>query len=252
MRRRFIMFGMLLAAASAAQAQIEVAPMDMAGAMFNRQVMRGQLENIIGQDGSRRSRGGVGPQSYNRPSTPSSVRLRQDVNTRYRRDPAVTRKVKNDYLAFVARTAPAELGVIRDDLQRSDPVAVWNQRVAADGFKPGDAVDAIAAYWLVNWMIANDQTNSAREAEGVRTQVRAILASQPRFAALSEAQRQEISESLIVNFNYQINGYFVLKMHRDAARLRQAAAAAAVRFNDQVGLDPRTLTVSNHGFVKRG
>ena len=246
MRSRLGCFACLavLAWASTAQAQIDVPPMDMAGAMFNGQATRGILESHLGLD--------RGDRPSERPDLrPSSPRQLPAAATRYRRDPAITRKVVNDYLAFVARTDPHELAAVRDQLDRNDVEAAWSRQTASDGFRSGDAVDALAAYWLLNWIISNGRDNTSAQAAGVRAQVRSVLADTPQFIAMPEAQRQEFSENLMVNFLFQQNSYLAFNKKGDQAKLKAAAQAATVRFRDQLGIDPQNLALTAAGFARR-
>ncbi|WP_430441017.1 DUF6683 family protein [Shinella sp.] len=69
--------------------------------------------------------------------------------------------------------------------------------------KPGDAVDAVAAYWILNWIIANQAHDEEFSTKPALDQVRAAFMGSPRFRKLSEAQRQELSEVLMMNFLIQ-------------------------------------------------
>lgn len=246
MRPLPLLFATAVCVATAATAQ-GVPPMDMSGAMFNAQAMRGVLDAHLGTGTTRRLP----------PSGRSSLPLARATGvpaaaTRYRRDPGVTRRVQDQFLAFIARSDPGELAAVRSTLARMDFQTAWSRATAPDGFRTGDAADSMAAYWLLNWVIANGRDNSGSQAEGVRSQVRAVLASTPNFASLTESQRQEMSEVLMLNFVFQQNGYLVYRKRGDVESAGQAAKAAAARFRDQLGVDPRTLALTDAGFARRG
>ena len=49
--------------------------------------------------------------------------------------------------------------MVRSDLDRVDVPRAWAGVVASDGLRPGDVADALASYWIINWMIATGGDN---------------------------------------------------------------------------------------------
>jgi hypothetical protein len=175
------------------------------------------------------------------------------VETRYRRDPAVTRRVVDSFTDYLAQVdGPAEAKSIHDQLTRLDVEQSWAGLVRSDGFRPGDAGDSLAAYWLLNWIMANRSDAQNANTAGVRAQVRAQLPRSPAFARLSEAQRQTMAETYMVNFIYQESAYNGALHRRDQARLQRLSDAAQERFRKEMGVDLRRMDLTDHGFVQRG
>ncbi len=168
--------------------------------------------------------------------------------TAYRASPEVTRRVRQQFLGWVAQTAgqqgAAELGRV---MQQQDVLALWTEQMGRDGLRPGDVADAFAAYWVQNWQMATKlEHTTPAQVQSVRAQVAPILAANPAFRRLSEAQRQEMAEILIYNQFLQGTAWMAAP---DAATKARLGDAAVARFRSEMGLDLRQLTLTERGFV---
>lgn len=101
-------------------------------------------------------------------------------------------------------------------------------------------------------MIANQGDNNRVQTLAVRNQVRSIMSSNPAFARLSDGQRQEMAEALMLNFLMQHAAFSNAMQRRDQAALRKLGDAAVTRFRNEMGVDLRQLQLTNNGFVRRG
>ncbi len=172
--------------------------------------------------------------------------------TTYRRDPAVTRKVEAQYVAYAERTVGAQkAALLRADLDRRDFARVWAIVAGQDGFSPGDAADALAAYWTLNWAMANNQDITARQAAGARAQIAATAPRALRFDRLGDAGRQELAETFMLDFIYQQGPYVDALKRRDQATTRTLSDAAETRFRQKMHIDLRSLNLTDHGFQPR-
>lgn len=178
---------------------------------------------------------------------------RATTPTTYVSDPAVTRRVAEAFADHVGRIAGPEKGrVVREELSRRDFVAAWRTMTAADGYRSGDVADAFAAYWALNWAMANGADPSPGQSAGARRQVHVTMSSNPAFIRLSPAQRQEMSEAYMVNFIYQQGEYVDAMKRGDRDRLHRLSDAAVSRFENEMHVDLRRLALTDSGFVKRG
>ena len=178
---------------------------------------------------------------------------RTSAPTSYRRDPAVTRRVVDSFADYVAGAGGASQGqAVREQLARTDLERAWAELAGHDGFRAGDASDALAAYWMLNWIMANHADAEAPQAAGVRAQVRVALSASPAFARLSEAQRQAMAETYMVNFLYQQGSYTGALRRGDQGMLRRLSDAAQQRFHTEMKVDLRALALTDHGFAPRG
>ncbi|NIJ21666.1 hypothetical protein FHS95_003369 [Sphingomonas naasensis] len=182
------------------------------------------------------------------PAPPAAV-----AATGYRSSPSVTARVRRQFADWLRSSTSADAAQkqrIRQALLNADFVGQWSAAVRADGLRAGDAADALGAYWLLNWMIANGRTsNTGAEARAVRDQCRALLAANPQFTRLSDAQRQEMAEIWMLNFLLHAAAYGEAMSGKDPATLGKLGDAATARFRNEMGVDLRRLRVTLTGFV---
>lgn len=135
-------------------------------------------------------------------------------------------------------------------LATQDPTTSWLAVVGRDGLVANDLVDAITAYWVLNWNVAN-QTDSTREQmQGARAQVRRAFAANPALSRLDEAGRQDLAEALILNFLVQHAAFRDAAQAGDRDLMGRLSNAAVARFRNEADLDLRGLKLSSRGFTK--
>jgi hypothetical protein len=186
------------------------------------------------------------------PNRPSAAPPAGAASTGYRASPQVSARVRKQFSDYMARQAGAEGGQqMAAALARIDPVQGWARLVASDGLRPGDAADALAGYWVLNWIIANRGDNTRAQTLAVRRQVLPIIASNPGYARLDESQRQEFAEILMLNFLVQHAAYTDTLQKRDEATLRRLGDAAVARFRSEMGVNLRQISLTDKGFVQK-
>lgn len=172
------------------------------------------------------------------------------VATTYAASPEVARRARGQFVDWLKSTSPDLSAAAEAQLRQADMVAEWSKAVREDGLKTGDAADALGAYWLLNWMMANSRTsNSGAEARTVRDQTRRYLQGNPGFAALGDAHRQEMAEIWMMNFLLQGNAYFDALKRDDRALAAKLGKAAVARFRNEMGIDLTRLQLTPAGFV---
>lgn len=183
-----------------------------------------------------------------RPGAPTGPALTQ---TTYRASPEVSARVRRQFADWMGKQTGADGGrQIAQAMAQRDPVRSWAQIVGGDGLRPGDTADAMAAYWIFNWVMANGADSNRAQAQAVRNQVKPMIASNPGYARLNEGQRQEMSEVLMLNFLIQHAAYLDAMKRGDRATARRLGDAAVTRFRNEMGVDLRQLTLTNNGFVR--
>lgn len=174
------------------------------------------------------------------------------ATTGYRASPAVSARVRQQFTASM-RGVVGDQGSrqLADALSAGDPVRNWLQLVSGDGLRGGDAADALASYWILNWVVANDADSDRSQALAVREQVRSVLVANPAFTRLTEPQRQEMAETLILNFLVQHAAYGEAVRRGDRDLKARLGAAATTRFRNEMGMDLRRLQLTAAGFRPR-
>lgn len=173
--------------------------------------------------------------------------------TTYRASPEVSARVRRQFADWMGRQAGAEGGRrVAEAMARRDPVSNWAQIVGGDGLRPGDMADAMASYWILNWVMANGADSNRAQAQAVRDQIRPMIASNPGYARLDDARRQELSEVLMLNFLIQHAAYMDAMRRGDRDTARRLGDAAVARFRNEMGVDLRRLELTRTGFVPAG
>ena len=175
------------------------------------------------------------------------------VRTAYAASPAVSRRVKADFLAWAGTVDRADAGRLEQAMRRYDFVQIYDGIVGDFGLSPNDTGDSYTAYWILNWMMANRAGDPAgSEVLAVRSQVRQSLAGNKAFAGFSDGKRQEMAEVFIYNFVVQHGAYFGAVRRGDNGLVRRLSDAAQTRFAKEMGIDLRALTLTSQGFGKNG
>lgn len=182
-------------------------------------------------------------------SSPSHLEANRPA-TAYRASPEVSARVQGLFTEWMAVLAGTEGGRrVAVALADRDPVRSWAKIVGTDGLRPGDMADALAGYWILNWVMANGADSGRAEAQAVRLQARQMIATSPSLARLDEAERQEFSEMLMLNFLIQHAAYTDAVARDDRDAVRRLGEAAVDRFKTKLGIDLRALTLSDAGFT---
>jgi hypothetical protein len=210
----------------------------------------GQMNNVLGNTvrsgGSSAHRGVTGAGAGL-----SASRQSVSVNTRYRASPAVTTRVKGQFADFVAKTDPANGPRLRQSVQQQDLLGVWERHVSVDGLRRGDVADAMTAYWVQNWQIANNVLSTDRaRVQAVRRQVYRALGSNPQFARLDDAAKQEMAEVFMYNFVAQGSAFSDATARGDKSLANGLSDAAVARFRNEMGVNLRRLRLTAEGFVR--
>lgn len=210
----------------------------------------GQMNNVLGNTvrggGSTARRGNTGAGAGL-----SASRQSVSVNTRYRASPAVTTRVRGQFADFVAKTDPANGPRLRQSVQQNDLLGAWEKHVSVDGLRRGDVADAMAAYWVQNWQIANNVPFTDRtQVQAVRGQVYRALGSNPQFASLDDAGKQEMAEVFMYNFVAQGSAFSDATAKGDKGLSNRLADAAVARFRSEMNIDLRQLKLTPSGFVR--
>ena len=178
----------------------------------------------------------------------ASPRTDDSVTTTYVPSPEVNGRVRQRVVAPLRQRNPDAAAKLEAALQQQDFREIWARAVASDGLHPNDVADAVASYWVLNWLIVHGQTdNTAIQVQGTRRQVVGALDANPAFRGLDDAGRQEMAEAMVYNFVLQYAAYQAATARHDPALLRALAEAAEVRMLQEANLDMRRLALTDDG-----
>ena len=171
--------------------------------------------------------------------------------TVYRASPEAGAEARLAYAEWMSLMRSAESGRrVAAALGDRDPVRGWARIVGDDGLHPGDMADAVAGYWLLNWTIANGADSRREDAEAVRRQMRRMIVASPGFERLDDAERQRLSEALMLEFLTQHAAHADALARGDEAAADRLAEAAVARFRAELGVDLRALRLTGEGFTR--
>jgi hypothetical protein len=130
----------------------------------------------------------------------------------------------------------------------TDPIAQMGPGLAKYGLTIGDVADAYTVYWVEAWQAVHGTSphDSREAAQAIKRQAAAALLATPEFAGATDAQKQELADSLLVQAvligaaKHQAGGDKI-KLRQIADSVRQGAKG--------MGLDLDAMTLTEQGFV---
>lgn len=183
----------------------------------------------------------------------SSRGISRVAATTYRSDARVTARVESRYAQYAAGVSPNVGKIVAADMKNFDPAPAWSKVVLPYGLHSGDIADTLAGYYLLNYVIANKQTVNPTRVQvlAFRNRLKTGLARNQKFAAFTDAQKQELSEVLMLNYLYQQKAFSNAVAQNNPAALQKLADIAAKRFRKEMRLDPTKLVLTEKGFDPR-
>lgn len=128
---------------------------------------------------------------------------------------------------------------------------IWQDLVAADGLKAGNVVDALTAYWVLNWVTANARYNFKVDNAPIQAQLQASMAADANFRGLNNLQKQEMAEGYILRFLVEHAALNDAVARKDVTALGRLALASVTRFRQEMGVDLLALETGPEGFAPK-
>jgi len=139
---------------------------------------------------------------------------------------------------------------------RTQAEALFNQLLGKyaelekmNGIPHGDLGAAVGFFLGGNWMALNNRDLPDEQFVPIIGQMRASHAASPGFMALSNADKQEIYEQLVINGMFMAGTQIALKTKNYPAKVAQMKAAARGYLTQWLGADPARLEVTPAGFL---
>lgn len=164
--------------------------------------------------------------------------------------PAKVRRTAN-LARFVSKTRAADPRGA-DDLQKlfaqGDFIEKIGALVAPQGLQIDNIADAYALWWITAWQASrgNNDTPSRTTLAAVRRQAAGAIAATGQIAGASDAQKQELAESLWVQ-SALIDG--AVEQAKQKPERLSAVGDAARKGAEQMGLDLDRFELTAEGFV---
>jgi len=155
------------------------------------------------------------------------------------------------FAANIGKDDPETAREFRAFFAANDFFGKLNRAVSPVGYSVDNVGDALAAWWLGSWQLANqDYSEDGRLAKlrAVKRQAAEMVLTTPAFANADDATKQELAEALWIFA--AANEDFVKQAEADpraAAKIAVAARQGALR----MGMDMTAMTLTNDGFVMR-
>lgn len=158
------------------------------------------------------------------------------------------RSVGPEFTRRLRAKNPTAAAQVEAQMRQHDFGKVYAGIVAPFGLHRGDAADAITAYTLLGWMIANGRTDPTRpQVAAARRAVAATVSTNPALA--TEGARARLGEEVAILFVLLHAGWQSAAREGKAAQFSDGVAAM---FKQQFGRDLRQMALTDHGFEVRG
>lgn len=235
-KRVALALGVILSLSQPVSAQAVGSASGLSGSIF-------KLMNQVGTLGTPASSPTTGGQKA---SVPAPVVQAAALN--FKVSPVVRQKAINTFVAQISEGSP-EAGAEWNKLFKGTDVfaEVDKQVKAMFGLSSTNLADTWAVYWSYAWLMTQSRTDDPSKAQvvGLRNQFQPILRALPSVAALTDAQKQEMSDTLLL----QVVLFGALaEAWKDDQASRDEFGAGLRGGTQELGLDLGAVTLSEQGF----
>lgn len=170
----------------------------------------------------------------------------------YPQSSVISARIQRQFLDTVRWTVSAEArNSLAAAFAERPALDIWQDLVRSDGLKTGNVVDALTAYWVLNWVTANAGYNLKIDNAPIRAQLQAAMAADPNFRTLNNLQKQEMAEGYILRFLVEHAALNDAMARKDVTALGKLAQASATRFRQEMGVDLLALEPGPKRFVPK-
>lgn len=173
-------------------------------------------------------------------------------DTSYPQSSVISARIQRQFLDSIRWSVSAEA---RNNLAAAfaerPALDIWQDLVASDGLKTGNVVDALTAYWVLNWVTANARYNFKVDNGPIRAQLQAAMATDLNFRTLNNLQKQEMAEGYILRFLVEHAALNDAATRKDVTALGRLALASVTRFRQEMGVDLLALEPGAEGFAPK-
>jgi hypothetical protein len=167
-------------------------------------------------------------------ATPDKGATASAAGLRFTRDPDRFRAKEEQFAAALGQQSPQAAAAVRQLFAR-DVLGAMRPELRRLGLDDQDVIDMTALYWIAAWEASNDivgRRTSPADARSARDRLAAGLLSDPAIRSLSETDRQDIADTML------------LQAIMAAGRMEAAARAGAdvrARMSDTIHAEAKQL-----------
>jgi hypothetical protein len=173
----------------------------------------------------------------------------ETFDTSYHFSPTISARIEREFLENIRWSAGVEArDNLREAFAKNSALDTWQDLVVKDGLELGNVADALTSYWILNWITANGAYSTKVDNAAVQTQLRAAFSIDPAFAQLNDQQKQIMAETYIRHFLVEHAALNAAVKAKDITTLEILAAAAVLRFRNDMSVDLLALEPGPKGF----
>jgi hypothetical protein len=174
----------------------------------------------------------------------------QSPNASFTYIPSKSIRSKNiaNFVAKMRAADPANGDNIETTYGSVDVIESFGGAIAPFGLRVDNAADTFAVWWIYAWQTANNDTRNidAKTYKSVSAQAARSFAGDPQFTNMTDANKQEFSESLL--FQTIITSAAKNRYGSDPVNAKTLADAVKISAKKS-GLDLDAVTLTEDGFV---
>lgn len=246
-RARLILLVAFLSASPARAQWSPDATMDLGVGYGQMTLSQSSLQGTrsIGMAGQRAFAKGTGHAPAAAPAPASRA-----ADLRYVPSAKVTRIVNQRFIDWQSAKHPQLRAQLAKGINSGELQGYFRNLVTRRGFSPTDLADVSTVYYISLWQVLHGREVTARQAAGVRRQMREAMARDPRLTSLPDAQQQEIAETFGLHTALALQGYQQIVRSGNAALLRDFRSGLQNKLVPQ-GPDLMSLDITDQGFTQR-
>jgi hypothetical protein len=164
-------------------------------------------------------------------------------------DPKVSEQTRLAVIEALSRPNPALRPQMETALSGGLVSKVFDRFMADHGYSSRNVADDMAMEMLISWEIVTGAAASPRQIRGADSQLRGILLNTPQMHAMTNAQRQQIAETIAYRVVIESAANRQLQRAGDRAQLAQLRQSAAAILRER-GVDVSQVQLTDRGFVK--
>jgi hypothetical protein len=231
----------------AAQDWIGPSPMDLGWQHSNQIGLMVQQQVLFNQQFPQEEKASPAPPAQKPKAAPAA----SAAALRY--TPSLPQRRKN-FAQFVAKSRtvdPAGAAQLEQLLAQQDVIAAMAPELAKYGLRVDNVADAYTAWWINAWLGWAGRTDDAPQNQitAVKAQVARVLSSTPLFVDATDAQKQEMSEALLIQG--AMIGAAIEQLKTNPA-LKPHMRGAMAQAGKSMGLDFAAMALGDTGFVGVG